>query len=122
LRLTRRSSAASLEARPGFVERGGTVRSFHVDSFTKAEIPPIVRANLDRERHVMTDEAKRYALLGDEFAKHDAVDHSRKEYGYTDRKTGVKVNTNTIVLLDFQARHEGRLPALQRDAFAPLFS
>ena len=44
----------------------------------------------------MTDEAKRYAQLGDEFAKHDAVDHSRKEYGYTDRKTGVKVNTNTI--------------------------
>jgi hypothetical protein len=25
----------------------------------------------------MTDEAKRYAQLGDEFAKHDAVDHSR---------------------------------------------
>jgi hypothetical protein len=35
----------------------------------------------------MTDEAKRYAKLGDEFAKHDAVDHSRGEYGYTDHKT-----------------------------------
>ena len=44
----------------------------------------------------MTDEAKRYAQLGDEFAKHDAIDHSREEYGYTDRKTGVNVNTNTI--------------------------
>ena len=38
----------------------------------------------------------RYAQLGDEFAQHDKVDHSREEYGYTDRKTSVNVNTNTI--------------------------
>jgi hypothetical protein len=63
---------------------------------TKEDVLPIVRANLDRESHVMTDEAKRYAQLGDEFAKHDAVDHSRGEYGYTDRRTGAKINTNTI--------------------------
>jgi transposase-like protein len=95
-----------VEARPGWVhhkhavltlvERGGAARSFHIDAATKENIVPIVRANLDRESHVMTDEAKRYAQLGTEFAKHDAVDHSRGEYGYTDRKTGAKVNTNTI--------------------------
>jgi transposase-like protein len=78
------------------VERGGQARSFHVDSVKKDDILPIVRANLNRESHVMTDEAKRYAQLGDEFAKHDAIDHSRNEYGYTDRKTGTKINTNTI--------------------------
>jgi transposase-like protein len=78
------------------VERGGSVRSFHVDSVKKDDVLPIIRANLDRESHVMTDEAKRYAQLGDEFANHSAVDHSRDEYGYTDRKTGVNVNTNTI--------------------------
>jgi transposase-like protein len=78
------------------VERGGSVRSFHVDGVKKEDVLPIIRANLDRETHVMTDEAKRYAQLGDEFAKHDAIDHSREEYGYTDRKTGVNVNTNTI--------------------------
>jgi len=78
------------------VERGGSVRSFHVDSVKKEDVLPIIRANLDRETHVMTDEAKRYAELGDEFAKHDAIDHSREEYGYKDRKTGVNVNTNTI--------------------------
>jgi hypothetical protein len=44
----------------------------------------------------MTDEASRYQKIGSEFAKHDSVDHSRGEYGYTDRKTGTKVNTNTI--------------------------
>jgi transposase-like protein len=78
------------------VERKGKARSFHVENVTKDEILPIVRANLAKESHVMTDEAARYAKLGDEFAKHDAVDHSRGEYGYTDRKTGVKVNTNTL--------------------------
>jgi transposase-like protein len=56
------------------VDRGGSARSFHIDEVTKAEILPVVRANLDRESHVMTDEAARYAKLGDEFAKHDAVD------------------------------------------------
>jgi transposase-like protein len=78
------------------VERGGSARSFHISNVTKEEILPIVRANLSRESHVMTDEAARYAKLGDEFADHHAVDHSRGEYGYTDRKTGVKVNTNTM--------------------------
>jgi transposase-like protein len=78
------------------VERGGSARSFHVSNVTKDEILPIVRANLDRESHVMTDEAARYAQLGDEFADHHAVDHSRGEYGYTDRKTGTKINTNTL--------------------------
>jgi transposase-like protein len=78
------------------VERGGSVRSFHVDSVKKADVLPIIRANLARETHVMTDEAPRYAQLGEEFARHDKVDHSRDEYGYTDLKTGVNVNTNTI--------------------------
>ena len=63
------------------VERGGKARSFHVEKVTKADILPIVRANLDRESHVITDEAATYAQLGNEFAKHDAVDHSRGEYG-----------------------------------------
>ena len=78
------------------VERGGSARSFHVDSSKKTDILPIIRENLDRESHVMTDEARQYRQLGDEFAKHDMVDHSRGEYGYTDRKSGAKINTNTV--------------------------
>ncbi|HTZ67555.1 MAG TPA: IS1595 family transposase [Roseiarcus sp.] len=78
------------------VERGGSARSFHVEDATKETIVPIIRANIDRESHLMTDEANRYSKLGDEFAKHSTVDHSRDEYGYTDRKTGEKINTNTI--------------------------
>lgn len=78
------------------VERDGRARSFHVDNATKENIVPIIRENIDRESHVMTDEASRYSKIGSEFSKHDVVDHSRKEYGYTDRETGAKVNTNTI--------------------------
>jgi transposase-like protein len=95
-----------VEANPGWVkhkhtvltlvERGGSVRSFHIDEATKENIVPIVNANLDRESHLMTDEARRYEAVGKEFASHGVVDHSRKEYGYTDRKTGAKVNTNTV--------------------------
>jgi transposase-like protein len=78
------------------VERDGRARSFHIDNATKENIVPIIRENIDRESHVMTDEASRYSKAGSEFAKHDVVDHSRKEYGYTDRTTGAKINTNTI--------------------------
>jgi hypothetical protein len=38
----------------------------------------------------MTDEARQYAKLGKYFAKHEAVDHGREEWGYRD------VNTNTV--------------------------
>ncbi len=78
------------------VERGGSVRSFHVDSTKKVDVLPIVEANIARESHVMTDEANQYAELRHDFAKHDAVDHGREEFGYTDHRTGVKINTNTV--------------------------
>ncbi len=77
------------------VERGGSVRSFHVDSTRKEDVLPIVRANIARETHVMTDEAVQYAQLRDDFAKHSAVDHGREEWGYTDRRTGEKININS---------------------------
>jgi transposase-like protein len=78
------------------VERGGSARSFHIERATKAEIIPIVKENVIRETHVMTDEAGRYAKLSDDFAKHGAVDHSREEYAYTDHLTGVTISTNTV--------------------------
>jgi transposase-like protein len=78
------------------VERGGAVRSFHVESARKEHVMPIVRKNIARESHVMTDEAPLYKYLGDEFNAHGAVQHTRDEYAYTDRKTGARVHTNTV--------------------------
>ncbi len=78
------------------VERGGSARSFRVEGVTASEVVPIVKENIARESHVMTDEAARYAKLGDAFAKHDAVEHSRDEYAYTDRSTGTVISSNTV--------------------------
>ena len=78
------------------VERGGSARSFHVESTKIVDIYPIIEANIARESHVMTDEASQYIKLGNKFADHKAVDHSRGEYGWTDHRTGEKVNTNSV--------------------------
>ncbi len=62
------------------VERGGRARSFHVDSTTVADIAPVVRENIARETALMTDEGLWYGEVGREFASHDTVKHSAKEY------------------------------------------
>jgi hypothetical protein len=49
------------------VERGGSSRSFHIDT-SIADIAPIVRANIHPETAIMTDEARHYVALGKEFA------------------------------------------------------
>jgi transposase-like protein len=78
------------------VERDGKARSFHVEKATKDVVIPIVRENVARESHVMTDESPVYAKLGGDFSKHGAAEHSRGEYGYRDRENGEKINTNTV--------------------------
>jgi transposase-like protein len=77
------------------VERGGSARSFHVDSTKKEDVLPIVRANIARESRVMSDEAVQYAQLGKEFATHNAVDHGRAEYAYREKGTSIVISTNT---------------------------
>jgi transposase-like protein len=72
------------------VERGGGARSFHVTDATMANLLPVIRANIDRETAVMTDELTAYKKLGDEFASHGAVNHSAKEYARG------SVTTNTV--------------------------
>jgi hypothetical protein len=62
------------------VERGGSARSFHIDSNRIADIAPILRANLSREAKLMTDEHSSYKEVGRDFASHDTVNHSRDEY------------------------------------------
>jgi transposase-like protein len=72
------------------VERGGEVRSFHIENSTVAEVAPIVRDNLARESVMMTDESNLYTRLGTEFADHQTVRHGIGEYGRGD------IHTNTI--------------------------
>jgi len=77
------------------VERGGSARSFHVERVSAKDIGPIVSGNIARESHLMTDEANYYAKIGARFASHHSVDHSRGEYGWTDRVSGLNVHSNT---------------------------
>jgi transposase-like protein len=46
------------------VERGGSARSFHIDSTSIADIAPILRTNISRESRLMTDEARHYMEVG----------------------------------------------------------
>jgi hypothetical protein len=62
------------------VERGGSARSFHVSGTTVAELKPIVRANIERETRIMTDQAAWYPEIGANFAGHYTVNHSEDEY------------------------------------------
>ncbi len=54
------------------MERNGAARSFHIDGSAISDIMPLIRANVAREATVMTDEAKHYYDVGDEFAGHQA--------------------------------------------------
>jgi transposase-like protein len=62
------------------VERGGSARSFHIDSTSIADIAPILRQNISRESKFMTDEARHYMEVGREYESHDAVNHGEKQY------------------------------------------
>jgi ISXO2 transposase-like protein len=60
---------------------------------TAEEIGRIVRENVAREAWLMTDEAKHYRKLGQEFAGHGRVHHTRGEYVDPEDAT---IHTNTI--------------------------
>jgi transposase-like protein len=72
------------------VQRGGSARSFHIDSASIANIAPILRENVRRESNLMTDEARHYMEVGREYASHGAVHHAVKEYARGE------ISTNTV--------------------------
>ena len=64
----------------GLVERGGSVRTFHIKQATKINVAELVTQNVDRESTLYTDESRLYKDMGAHFAGHDSVRHSAKEY------------------------------------------
>jgi transposase-like protein len=72
------------------VERGGEVRTFHVPGAHVENVVEIVRKNIARETRLHTDESKLYEKVGREFAAHETVKHSEKEYVRGD------VTTNSV--------------------------
>jgi transposase-like protein len=86
------------------VERGGSARSFHIDSTSIADIAPILRDNISKESGLMTDEARHYMEVGREFDSHGAVNHGAEEYvrypnvvGFPDGEAKLPIiTTNTV--------------------------
>lgn len=62
------------------VERGGKVRSFHVQSADKGSVSNIVKQNVAKETRLHTDESRLYRGANEHFQSHETVKHSRKEY------------------------------------------
>ncbi len=62
------------------VERGGEVRTFHVDRMDKATVDTIVRGNVASESRLHTDESRLYGDAAEHFAAHETVKHSADEY------------------------------------------
>jgi hypothetical protein len=62
------------------VERSGPVRATTVAGDKIAELFPQVNRFVDKSSHLMTDENHAYRSIGNQFAAHDWVNHSHKEY------------------------------------------
>jgi transposase-like protein len=72
------------------VERGGSVRSFHVTMADKATINDIIKSNIVREARIHTDESRLYGDVSAHFAEHMTIRHSSGEY------VRGEVHTNTV--------------------------
>jgi transposase-like protein len=79
------------------VERGGSVRSFHVSGHSIAELMPVINANVSREAQIMTDSAVWYRNMNIDgtFVSHERVNHDADEYARYDFGRPV-VHTNTV--------------------------
>jgi transposase-like protein len=82
----------SKQKRPIFalVERGGAARAFSMPIVTGENIREKLVLNASRKSRLHTDESKLYDRVGEEFAQHETVNHSAKEYARGD------VTTNSV--------------------------
>jgi hypothetical protein len=89
-----KSGPAHKRAIISLVERGGSVRSFHVENADKMTVGVIVAENLSKETVVHSDESKIYGDVIGMVAGHERVKHSKGEYArFTE--DGV-IHTNSV--------------------------
>lgn len=86
----RKRGYAGKRAVVSLVERGGNVRSFHVDKANGQTIREILFTNVPRDTNLMTDESMLYRKPGKQYASHQRVNHGEREYARGN------VSTNTI--------------------------
>lgn len=90
----KKGRAANKRAIVSLVERGGSVRSFHVANANQAMVTKIIMENIKPASALNTDESRLYGYAKEFVASHDTVRHSAHEYA---RREGERViHTNTI--------------------------
>jgi transposase-like protein len=77
------------------VERGGKVRSFHIDKTGREEAERIINANVSHEARLMTDSASYYRHGEFDVADHQTVNHDIGEYARYPAGEPV-IHTNTV--------------------------
>jgi len=87
------SGTANKAAVVAVLQRGGPVRSHHVECVTAKNLKPIVKGMVKKDVHLMTDSSNvlASAAMG---LKHDQVNHSAHEYAR--REKGVLISTNSV--------------------------
>jgi transposase-like protein len=79
----------------GMKERGGRIETRIVPDVRTASLRPVVLETVQKGATVSTDELAAYSLLKGDGYFHGAVDHSRKEWAWTDHQTGTRFSTNS---------------------------
>lgn len=86
----KRRGAGHKHAVLSLVERGGKVKSVHVEDVKANTLVPIVNENIAKEARVMTDDAATYYNKLDGFKSHETVNHAANQYVKDD------IHTNTV--------------------------
>jgi transposase-like protein len=87
-----KSGGAKKRVVVALVERGGEARAVAMTGkpVTSKNVREVLVKHADRKSRLMTDESNLYPSIGTEFATHETVNHSKKEYARGD------VTTNTV--------------------------
>jgi transposase len=80
----------------GIKERGGRMHTEVIPDVKKVTLRGIVNQTVEKGSTVSTDELNSYNLLKGDGYTHGAVDHSRKEWAWTDYQTGARHHVNGV--------------------------
>ena len=84
---TKKRGSSHKMAAVSLVERGGKVRSFHVENVNARTLRKVLTEQIDPASRLMTDEATFYKVTGKQFAEHASVNHGAEEYVRGDAHT-----------------------------------
>jgi transposase-like protein len=76
----KQGKAANKRPIVALVERGGSVRTFHVPVADQFMVQAICKQNVARESRLHTDESRLYFGMDKHFGSHETVKHSAEEY------------------------------------------